>query len=83
MRAYRSTRRLYIYVLTRAQVYGRQLTALVLSPRIDDIDSLQTTNPDAENGVVVADVAVGDSDLQAKYQMKLASIGCTLPEETL
>ena len=71
-------------MLTRSQVYGRRLTALVLGPpsdRMDSIDLLRGADPDAEDGVEVTDIVVGDSDAQAKYKVKLVSISCPLAEE--
>ena len=71
-------------MLTRSQIYGRRLTALVLGPpsdRMDEIDSIQSTDPDAEDGVIVADITVGDSDMQAKYKAKIVSISCPIIEE--
>jgi hypothetical protein len=59
------------------------LTALVLGPpsdRMDDIDSLQSADPDAEDGVTVTDIVVGDSNMQAKYKTKIVSLSCPQPE---
>jgi hypothetical protein len=66
-------------------VYGRRLTAFVLGPpsdRMDDIDLLRSTDPDAEDGVAVEDVALGD-EAQGKYRAKIVSISCPLLEEIL
>lgn len=60
------------------------MTALVLGPpsdRMDSIDLLGGVNPDAEDDVIVTDIAVGDSDMQARYTAKLVSINCPLIEE--
>jgi len=48
---------------------------------MDDLDLLQSADPDADEGVAVAEIAVGDSDIQAKYKMKLVSIRCPLIEQ--
>ena len=60
------------------------MTALVLGPpsdRMNSIDMLHGANPDAEDDVIVTDIAVGDSDMQARYSVKLVSISCPLIEE--
>ena len=60
------------------------MTALVLglpSDRMDSIDLLHGANKDAEDGVTVTDIAVGDSDAQARYKVKLVSISCPIIEE--
>jgi len=48
---------------------------------MDSIDLLHGANKDAEDGVTVTDIAVGDSDAQASYKVKLVSISCPLIEE--
>ena len=60
------------------------MTALVLglpSDRMDSIDLLRGANTDAEDDVVVTDIVVGDSDMQARYTVKIVSISCPLIEE--
>ena len=74
----------WFLVLTCSQAYGRRLTAFVLglpSDRMEGIDLLHEANPDAKDGVVVADIAVGDSDMQARYKAKVVSISCPLVGE--
>lgn len=61
-------------------MYGRRLTALVVGLPSDRMDGIDGANPDAEDGVVVEEIAVGDSDMQAKYKAKLVSISCPLIE---
>lgn len=51
------------------------MTALVVGLPSDRMDGIDGANQD---DVVVEDIAVGDSDMQAKYKAKLVSISCPL-----